>query len=238
MEIAKGLRGSGRYTGVVRAARAYLAGFGTTGSLLAGAALMFILATALVAFRGWPHVAAQPSPGEVVLAPHSARSSASARRLAAAAAAPLGGTGAPAVGPGARGPGTNGPGTGGRGTGRRPGGGTVGNPVSTSIPVGTPASCSAAGCGTTTTVAPPPSPVQQGLEPIQQVTNTIGHVVSDTGGKVGTVVQQTANTVAGPVGGASPPVGGLVKGTGTGAAKSVTGVTKALGGIVSGLGGG
>src|SRR5947209_17644652 len=45
----------------VRATRAYLAGFGTSGSLLAGAALMFVLASAIVAFRGWPRVAGQNS---------------------------------------------------------------------------------------------------------------------------------------------------------------------------------
>jgi len=52
---------------VVRAGRAYLAGVGSTGSLLAGAAFMFIVASALVAFHGWPHLAVQPSPAEVVI---------------------------------------------------------------------------------------------------------------------------------------------------------------------------
>jgi hypothetical protein len=41
----------------VRATRAYLAGFGTSGSLLVGAAAMFVLASAIVAFHGWPSVA-------------------------------------------------------------------------------------------------------------------------------------------------------------------------------------
>jgi hypothetical protein len=49
----------------VRATRAYLAGFGTSGSLLAGAALMFLLASAFVAFQGWPAVAGQSSPVSV-----------------------------------------------------------------------------------------------------------------------------------------------------------------------------
>ncbi|HEY1515122.1 MAG TPA: hypothetical protein VGF91_01805 [Solirubrobacteraceae bacterium] len=242
MEIAKGFRGSGRYTGVVRAARAYLAGFGTTGSLLAGAALMFIVASALVAFRGWPHLAVQPAPGEVVISPRSARStgpSASARRLAAVVAAPVGGTGTAAA-PGARRRG----GTGAPAAGRRGGNGTVGTPVRTSIPVatqaGTPASpCATSGCGTpTTTAAPPPSPLQQGQQVIQQVTNTLGHAVTGTGQQVGSVVQQTTSSVAGAVGGSSSPVGGAVQQTGSGAAKTVTGVTNALGGLVSGLGGG
>jgi hypothetical protein len=243
MEIAKGFRGSGRYRGLVRAARAYFAGFGTTGSLLAGAALMFIVASALVAFRGWPHLAPAPAPGEVVIAPRSARSpgaSAFARRLAAVVAAPAAGTG-PAAAPGA---GRRG-GTGGR-RGVGPTGPThsVGAPVSTSIPVGTPAatptsSCATGGCGpaTTTTAAPPPTPVQQGQQLIQQVTNTLGKMVSGTGGQVGSTVQQTTSSVAGAVGGASPAVGGVVKQAGSGTAKTVTGVTNAVGGLVSGLGG-
>jgi len=53
----------------MQAARAYLAGVGSTGSLLAVAALVFIVASALVAFHGWPHVAAQQPPGEVVISP-------------------------------------------------------------------------------------------------------------------------------------------------------------------------
>jgi len=57
---------------VVRAARAYLAGLGTTGSLPAGSALMFMVASALVAFHGWPHLAVQPSTGEVVVSSRSA----------------------------------------------------------------------------------------------------------------------------------------------------------------------
>src|SRR5437868_5603899 len=77
----------------LRAARAYLPGFGTAGSLLAGAVLMFIVASALVAFRGWPHVGAQPSPGEVVVspAPAAAAGSISARRLAVFTAGPAAG---------------------------------------------------------------------------------------------------------------------------------------------------
>lgn len=49
----------------MRATRAYLAGFGTSGSLLAGAALMFVLASAFVAFHGWPQVAGQSAPASV-----------------------------------------------------------------------------------------------------------------------------------------------------------------------------
>jgi hypothetical protein len=41
--------------------RAYLAGLGTAGSLLAGAAVLFLLASALVSFHGWPAVTPRPS---------------------------------------------------------------------------------------------------------------------------------------------------------------------------------
>lgn len=73
----------------MRATRAYLAGFGTSGSLLAGAALMFLLASAFVAFQGWPQVAGQSAPVLVsvprVTAPAGTRAS---RALSATTAAP------------------------------------------------------------------------------------------------------------------------------------------------------
>src|SRR5579884_772379 len=74
----------GRVRRLARSVRTFLPGFGTSGALLAGAAAMFVLASALVAFRGWPHVGAQPSPGEVVVAPRAtaaSSSSPSSRRL-------------------------------------------------------------------------------------------------------------------------------------------------------------
>ncbi|MGH2916364.1 MAG: hypothetical protein ACRDMX_15395, partial [Solirubrobacteraceae bacterium] len=41
----------------MRAGRAYLAGLGTAGALVVGAAVLFTLASALVAFNGWPKLA-------------------------------------------------------------------------------------------------------------------------------------------------------------------------------------
>ena len=41
----------------MRLTRAYMAGFGTAGSLLAGASVLFVMATAVVSYRGWPQVA-------------------------------------------------------------------------------------------------------------------------------------------------------------------------------------
>src|SRR5436309_5059715 len=86
--MAKGLFHGVRYPSQVRATRAYLAGFGTSGSLLAGAAAMFVLASAIVAFRGWPQVGAQPAPIAVSAAHTSAGAAPSrAQRLLVAAAA-------------------------------------------------------------------------------------------------------------------------------------------------------
>src|SRR5438270_2311704 len=85
---SKGLLQDVRYDSQVRATRAYLAGFGTSGSLLAGAAVMFVLASAIVAFRGWPQVGDQPSPASVLVARTNAGTTSSrANRLLAAAAA-------------------------------------------------------------------------------------------------------------------------------------------------------
>ena len=85
-----GFRGRVRSRGLVHVARAYLAGAGTTGSLLAVAALVFIVASALVAFRGWPHVAAATPPGRVVISANRGASAGTlaARRLAFVAGAP------------------------------------------------------------------------------------------------------------------------------------------------------
>src|SRR5947209_16744302 len=66
----------------VRGTRAYLAGFGTSGSLLAGAAVLFVLGSAIVAFRGWPQIATGPN-SVVVAASHPAAPTRVARRLAA-----------------------------------------------------------------------------------------------------------------------------------------------------------
>ena len=108
----------------VRATRAYIAGFGTAGSLLAGAAILFVLASAVVSFRGWPTIGAQPSPSTVILAKrHTAPAGSPAVRrvalvAAASSAAAAGPTGAGATGAGAirRAGGSGGAGTGGRGS--------------------------------------------------------------------------------------------------------------------------
>jgi hypothetical protein len=227
---------------LARATRAYLAGIGTSGSLLAGAALMFILASALVAFRGWPHVAAQPSPGEVVVAPRAAGSPATpvARRLVLVTAPAVGGVaGAPASG--ALG-------------GVVPGGGrpaapatrrSIGTPAfaarpSTSVPrSGAPtalAGCVVGRCGPSTAPPSGPGPTGPARHVLQSAGGTLGTIASGVGNAVGSGVQQTGNTAAGAVQGVSPQAGGAVSQTGSGAASAVGGATQTIAGVLSGLG--
>jgi hypothetical protein len=231
------IRARGRSRGWIHGARAYLAGVGTTGSLLAVAALVFIVASAMVAFHGWPHVGAQPSPGEVVISPRSASvpPSPAARRLAIVAAPRAARAGATVP---ARAPGARGRGSGGRGAGVvAPPRETIGAPASTSGPVTTPAGGSPTSCPCATSQAPPPAtPVQKVHQTVGQVTNTLRNVVSDEGSQLGSTVQRTTNAAAGAVGSVSPAVGGAVQSAGSDAAQTVTGVTQGLGGVVSGPG--
>ncbi|HET6864509.1 MAG TPA: hypothetical protein VFH80_01250 [Solirubrobacteraceae bacterium] len=228
--------------GWLRAARAYLPGFGTAGSLLAGAVLMFIVASALVAFRGWPHVGAQPSPGEVVVSPAPATSggSPSARRLALFVAGPAIGAAAPAAAGARRLPGA------GPGPTATPHG-SLGRPATASRPApapaagGTAGSC-AGGCtsvtaqpGSAISVPTPTQPTQPVQQVVKQTTSALGGVLSGTGNQVGSAVQQTTGAVGGAVQPVSPPAAGVVDSAGSGAAKTVTGVTQTIAGALSGL---
>jgi len=237
-----GLRALGRAGRLARATRAYLAGIGTSGSLLAGAALMFIVASALVAYRGWPHVAAQPSPGEVVVSPRSAPAATSplGRRLAFVA-----GTAGPGglAGAGGRGGGVGGAGGAvGAGTHR-----SVGAPASTSRPTGTSSApggggaLGTPGCASCGSGPAPSSPVPVAAPPPQQVvhnvTGALGTVVSGAGGKLSSGVKHTTSAVGGAVGAINPSVGGGVSATGSGAATAVGGVTRTIAGELSGVAG-
>jgi hypothetical protein len=53
----------------MRSARAYLAAFGTSGSLLVAAAVAFVAASGVVIYRGWPDIAAGGSPAAVTITP-------------------------------------------------------------------------------------------------------------------------------------------------------------------------
>jgi hypothetical protein len=70
------------YWDKVRTTRAYLAGLGTAGAIIVGAALVFVLASAVVAFRGWPNADGVDSPARVVVSAPARSDTPAARRLA------------------------------------------------------------------------------------------------------------------------------------------------------------
>jgi len=237
----KGVRTRHRAENSVRATRAYLAGFGTSGSLLAGAAVLFLLGSAIVAFNGWPQIGAGPVTSNVSAAPLAATSRAS-RRLTAALAvthtrkttrAPatrsrtaaasghkrvaLSGVGAGSVQSGGGGTGAGGP----------------------SSPAGTATGASSAagsspcsGCNST-----PRSPATP-------VTTTVIHTVSHVGDYVGQQLTNVSDTAAQQVDAVSPPAGSVIRNTGstlantvTNTADTVTRTATAVTNTLAGLGG-
>jgi hypothetical protein len=226
----------------VRATRAYLAGLGTAGSMVVGAALLFVLASALVAFHGWPRADGAGGPARVVLSAPAGSATRVARRLAflapahpsaiarsrvathprAASAGPNGRRAVQIV----QGSGSHtGPSTIGR-TGTTPRSGTPttgptqpprrtthGPPASTPKPP------------TTTT---PSAPTAGGT--VTTVVKKVAGTVSGTGSGVGDTVKKVTGTVGGTI--SNPPV------PGGGAGSTVTPVTGTVGGTVSGTGSG
>jgi len=206
----------------VRATRAYLAGFGTSGSLLAGAALMFLLASAIVAFRGWPQITGQNPIANVAVARLTVPpSSATARILGApgvsrALAAAL--RGASPAGAAARTPTAGGQQSGivdGVSTGavalRSPGsghgGGTSGLPS-------LPAVCAGNVC--VPTVSAPT---------VQGVGATASQTLAQAGQQAGSSVSSATNSAANAIAPLSPSAAATVKKIGHGTASSVTGTS-------------
>ena len=234
----------------MRATRAYIAGFGTVGSVLAGCALLFVVASALVAFRGWPEMAAQSAPSTLRLqagpatapaarAPPGALPRCWSRRPHATAARPvLGGA------PGTRGPRRSA--TLVRGgsrlsstasghvapvSGATPGDGRRASPAPTSA--GAPAH------------APAPAPTSasgqsgSGSDPGGTVVVKVGGAGVKGGGSNGVSVTVPATPVTGPVtvsvpSGTTAPVGGVVNTVGATAGNTVAGVGAAAGNTVGG----
>jgi hypothetical protein len=195
---------------------AYIAGFGTAGSLLAGAAMVFTLASAVVAFNGWPQIGSQPTPAAVLVSQQRTSLDAGALRRLRTASATLAPTG-PAAGRGAAGTGPAGPGSalgpspagngevisnGAHGIGG--GGQPTGTPTSPVAPPGAP--CTGCGSGSSPTLG----------STVTQATGAVGGAVNSTTGSVGqTATSVTGSTGAGQVvSGVGATVGGLVTGSG------------------------
>jgi hypothetical protein len=215
----------------MRASRAYIAGFGTAGSLLAGAAMVFVLASAVVAFRGWPQVGDQPPAVAIVAAQPRApldiravrRIASADRALAQAGAAQTASTASLA----------------GRSvavasTSTVPAVDHVTKPDQQSqklVPVIGSAprtsGCAGATCG-------PPHTTLSGT--VTQTTSVLGTTVAAAGSAVASTVTGLTNSVAKTVAGLSPGLGKTVEQAGQVVGSTLSGATSSLGGVVTGAG--
>lgn len=230
-----------------RVTRAYVAGFGTAGSLLAAASVLFVMATAVVAYRGWPQIAyAGPRPALVLAHNDSAygvgpKLAAATRGRPTAIVAPSTVTAAvtptrPAV-HGAVGSApshTSAPTTlvasSSSGATR-----TVASSTGTAnmTPVKTPSTPTSTTSPTCTSCAAPTASVGAG---VAAATGSLGAGVSATGKQLGNTVGAVSSALAGQLSTASPAVGGLVAGVGQALGNTVTQVTGTVGGAVAGTG--
>ena len=208
----------------VRATRAYLAGFGTSGSLLAGAALVFVLASAIVAFRGWPQVTA-PSPVVNVSAPRLAVAATSRAGRILDAALRSAATGGASVAPRAArsthgGSGSRG-GAGKTSGSRSPVRTTSASPGHATVTTKPPSTCVLPACTSTPTVPPP----------VNTVTGTVTQTLSDSSSQLSSTVNNVTSTVTQQV----PPVGSAVNSVPPTTSTAANTVTTTASGVVGGL---
>jgi hypothetical protein len=214
----------------MRASRAYIAGFGTAGSLLAGAAMLFVLASAVVAFRGWPQVGDQLTPIAVIVAQRQAPLDKRAiHRLQYAGAAVTGAVVTPAAPSRAQ------------------------RVVTSTSPAAVPTSVHIASTGnrrsdqtthvdtgkpTRPVIASPPgrstSPTLG--QTVNNTTGVLGRTVAGAGNAVASTVTGLTNTLAKTVSGLSPALGQTVKRTGDLVGSAVGGTTGVVGGLLAGTG--
>jgi hypothetical protein len=237
MNLSRRVRGS-RKEDRVRAMRAYLAGLGTAGSLVAGAALLFVLASAFVAFRGSPEMASGPAPAAVVVSPPSIGGARTARGRALATAVAAR---APAA-PRARGPRLGVPGAAARAAGGAPPSPGGSSRVFVAAPTGhvaappqRPVYRCASGCGT----PPPPAapalsgPVRRATSGLGQGASALGAKISGTADSAAAVVQRTSPAAASAVESAGALAGGALSSAG-GALSSAGGALSSAGGALPG----
>jgi hypothetical protein len=202
-----------------------LAGFGTSGSLLAGAAVLFVLGSAIVAFRGWPQIGTGP-PTTDVSAPQLPSPSHLAGRVAAVLRTRLatgagGGTSAAAFGRTKRG--LAGVSTS-AGTPSSGGAGAVSGASSAA------AAARASGCAGNGCTQPGSRSV------ITRLTSSVAQEVTNIGSGVSSQVRSAAGTAAGAVSTASPQAGSSAQTVGDTAAKSVSGTASTAGSAVQSVG--
>jgi hypothetical protein len=209
----------------MRTTRALFAGLGTTGSLVAAAAGVFLVASAVIAFKGWPGTGFTDRIDNLFVndEPSVAWDKPGTQATAASAGAAAGAVAGTAAGP----------------TFGTPGvilgndGGTVqGGTVR--LPSGTLVSTGPSGPGTIGSTSGNGGNQGGGGGPLDQVNpgptrNTVADTVKQTGSTVGNNVQQTTDTVGNTVGG---PVGDTVKQTGSTVGNTVDNTTNTVGDLL------
>lgn len=188
---------------------------------------MFVLASAIVSFRGWPQVADQ-APTVAVAIPQSGAVAGSpvGRRLTVALRARS------ATAPGRAGAGRTRRGAGSRvrtGATRGTPGSPPGSPLSSRQPASVSSSqaCTGAACNV---------PVPPGT--VTSVTGTVAQGVSGAGSSAGSAISGVAGKVAGELSGASPPAASAVQSTGASAGGAISGTASTVSSVVNTLGGG
>src|SRR6476620_7816157 len=175
----------------MRTTRALIAGFGTTGSLVAAVACVFVVASAVVAFNGWPGSGIGDSIDSLFVKDQPAVAfDASGPRVVAG----------PGLGGGRPGPGSSGRSGGGSG----PGNGTAGNA----------GGANGAATGSSSGGGAPGVPGVSGLPDTSGATNSVGGAVQNTSHSVGNTTSGVTNQVGQTVGGANQPLGDTVSQTG------------------------
>lgn len=226
----------------MRATRAYIAGFGTAGSLLAGAAMVFVLASAVVAFRGWPQVGSASAPASVVVAHANLSGASRAERTLVVAAASTGTRGASPAASSARtsaGPTAGSTGHSVRVAVSQKSSHRVATPPSSVTPT-TPTTPTPPGCGSH---CAPPSVGSTVSTVIQGATGAVGNTVAAAGKSLGSTVSGLTSAVANKLAGVSPglssvvskagsAVGGLLNGAGSTVGNALGGVTNTLSGLL------
>lgn len=205
----------------MRTTRAFIAGVGTTGSLVAAAACVFLVTSAVIAFNGWPGAGFADRVDSVFVddEPPVAWDQPGTEAVATGAGAAAGAVAATAAGPTF---GADGVLLGADGSALT--GGPVRLPDGTIV---TPGPGSAIGPGTVTGIGGGGGdgvPVDTG-----QVQNQLSDGVRRTGSAVGNTVRETTRGVGNGVGG---PVGDAVTQTGNTVGNTVDGVTRGAGDVL------
>jgi hypothetical protein len=201
----------------MRTKRAFIAGLGTTGSLVAAAACVFLVASAVIAFNGWPAGFADRV-GNIFVndEPPVAWDQPGTLAVAAGAGTAAGAVAATPAGPTFGAPGVvlagNGTAVLRGGAGAGPGGAIV-----STLPAGAASNGGNGGPGSPLIDTGPvrnqvAGTVQQAgsgvSQTVRDTTRTVGNAV---GGPVGTTVTQTGNTVGNTVDHVTQTAGGLLK---------------------------